>query len=480
MSVPEQRMSPEERLIERVTDFFYDPLEFVMWVMPWGVEGTRLAQSDGPDKWQVEACTIVRDRLLAGERVKIAVGTGHGVGKTAWVAWMIHWFASTRPYPQIVCTANTEQQLNQKTWRELRKWQSMAINGYWFEWSATSYRLKSDPGNHFASAVAWSRERPEAFAGTHERYVLMVFDEASAIADEIWETAEGAMTTAGSMWIATGNLTRNTGRFRECFRRFRKRWDTINVDSRDSSIADPKQIQEWVDDYGLDSDFVRVRVLGKPPKAATTQFISEDVVEKAEQRDIDWTAIPPSVPKLMGVDIARYGDDESKIVIRQGRKMSPKIRTYRGQNLMNLAGYIAEAIVEEQPDTVFVEGTGIGAGVVDRLIQLGFDNVIEVLGGSEPSEGKIYYNARTEMWARMRKWLEGADIPENQDLHHDLIAVEYGFMNKKQLLQVEPQEKMKERGLDSPDTADALRATFYQAVPMKRELEGLMSEPEVV
>lgn len=470
----------EERLIERVTDFFFDPYRWVLWCYPWGVSGTRLAQSDGPDKWQADALMRIRDHLLAGERVRVAVGTGHGVGKTSWVGWMMHWFASTRPYPQIVCTANTEQQLSQKTWRELKKWQGLAINGHWFDWSATSYRLKSDPGEHFAAAVPWSKEKPEAFAGTHEKYVLMVFDEASSIPDEIWETAEGAMTTPGSMWLATGNLTRATGRFRECFRKHRKRWDTINVDARDSRIADQQQIREWIEDYGLESDFVRVRVLGKPPKAASTQFISEAVVEKAEEREIKFSEIPPSVPKLMGVDVARYGDDDSVIVNRHGRKMSPKIRRYHGQNLMNLAGYIAEAINEERPDTVFVDGTGIGAGVVDRLIQLGFDNIVEVLGGADPSEKKIYYNARTEMWARMRKWLEGADIPEDQDLHHDLIAPEYGFLNRKQLLQLEPKEKMKERGLPSPDTGDALACTFFQLVPIKREIEGQLSEPEVV
>src|SRR5207342_2270793 len=129
-------------------------------------------------------------------------------------------------------------------------------------------------------AVPWRADRPEAFAGTHEQHVLILMDEASAIADLIWETTEGAMTTPGALWLAFGNPTRSSGRFKECFAggRFAHRWQTTQVDSRTAKMADQAQIEQWLTDYGEDSDFVRVRVKGLFPRQAVGQFIGEDLI----------------------------------------------------------------------------------------------------------------------------------------------------------------------------------------------------------
>jgi len=139
--------------------------------------------------------------------------------KTALVAWLIYWFISTRPHPQIVVTSNTKSQLETKTWRELAKWHKLAINSHWFEWTATKFYYKQHPETWFAAAIPWSKERSEAFAGTHEQHVLVIFDEASLVDDSIWETTEGAMTQPGAFWCVFGNPTRNTGRFSECFKK---------------------------------------------------------------------------------------------------------------------------------------------------------------------------------------------------------------------------------------------------------------------
>src|SRR5690606_9376862 len=166
--------------------------------------------------------------------------------------------------------------------------------------------------------IPWSERSVEAFAGLHNKgkRVFVAFDEASAIPDVIWETTEGALTDEGTqiIWLVFGNPTRNTGRFRECFRRFAARWKTFQVDSRQVSITNKDQISKWIEDYGEDSDFVRVRVRGTFPRAGSVQFISSELVSEAARREVH---VHIHDPLIIGVDVARFGDDASVIYIRK-------------------------------------------------------------------------------------------------------------------------------------------------------------------
>lgn len=480
-------------LVEAIAEFYDNPLDFVCFVFPWGEEGTALHDQEGPDVWQATVLAkigeLIRERAMEpGEAIRLAVASGHGIGKSALVAWIILWFMATRDNPQVVVTANTASQLTGKTWRELAKWHRLAINSSWFQWTATKFYYKGAPDTWFATAQPWTKERAEAFAGTHDKHVLMLFDEASAIADEIWEVAEGAMTTQGAMWICFGNPTRNTGRFRECWRRFRHRWFTLQVDSREAKMAHKPQLKAWVDDYGEDSDFVRVRVKGEFPRAATTQFISEDDVDRAfarfrqmteakRQRGIGHNSAafelePDDVlnrfaPLILSVDVARFGDDESVIGWRRGNLFRVRSR-HRGLDTVALVAQVALAIQDLQPDAVFVDEAGLGAGVVDQLRALGFD-VIGVNGAHKALDERAYYNRRAEMWGLMRLWLrkEGAIEPEQQ-LKDDLMSPEFGFARDNSV-QLETKDDMKARGLPSPDIADCLSMTFYLPVAPKQD-----------
>jgi hypothetical protein len=402
-----------------------------------------------PDKWQELALNAIAN----GDR--LAVASGHGVGKTALTSWLIHWFMATRPNPQVVVTANTKNQLDSKTWRELAKWNQRAINGKWFTHSATRFALKESPDTWFASAIPWTEQNSEAFAGTHEEHVLNLFDEASSIPDVIWDVVEGSMTTAGAKWAVFGNPTRNTGRFRECWGRFRHRWHTMQVDSRSAKQADKAQIEAWIADYGLDSDFVKVRVLGEFPSQSANQFISGADVDAccaytAEGHD--------ALPKILSADIARFGDDRSVIAKRQGRKVHP-LMAWRGLDLMKSADRIAEEIDRFHPDATVIDETGIGSGVVDRLRQMGYD-VFGFNGGAAAQDKETYRNKRAEVWGLMRDGLRGRiDLPEDEELKQDLIGPEYGFTPTQQLL-LERKEDMKKRGLASPDKGDALAMTW--------------------
>jgi hypothetical protein len=468
-----------------IGSFYNDPLGFVWAVFPWGEKGSLLEREEGPDAWQTAVLDTLGQQLreradhpeaAVSAAIRLAVASGHGIGKTALVAWIILWFVSTRPTPQIVVTANTDTQLRTKTWRELSKWHELAIHRSWFQWTATQFKFRADPTKWYATATPWSENNATAFAGTHERHVLLLFDEASEIADVIWETAEGAQTTAGAgntiIWAAFGNPTQNTGRFRECWRKFRKRWITLNVDSRTARKANKQLIEEWRQDYGEDSDFFKVRVRGEFPAQGPTQFIGSDLVDAAIKRKFEDGWIAPTTPKLMGVDVARQGDDSSVIVRRWGPQMMPDIKRYRIPDLMQIASRVAEQINLWKPDTCFIDAVGMGAGVYDRLVQLGYaDVVVPAHGGDmkEVLEPNIYYNPRIEWWARMREWLKTASIPDDRELFEDLIGPQYSY-DLRMKMRLERKEDMKARGVPSPDcfVAGTLIETPHGPIPIER------------
>ena len=456
--------------LQCLQDTRWDPLGFVRWAFPWG-EGA-LAGHDGPEAWQADILREVGDKLRAGKGpVRIAVASGHGVGKSALVAWLMLWATATVPSTRGVVTANTETQLRTKTWAELGKWHGLVTTHDFDDLGATrlASRLPVPEGAGRIDLVPWSATSPEAFAGLHNKgsRILLVFDEASAIADPIWETAEGALTDAGTeiVWVAFGNPTRSAGRFFECFNRFRGRWTGRQVDSRTVSLTDKAQLAQWVADYGEDSDFVRTRVRGQFPKVGSMQFIEPGLVEAAMARPVDPLA-GRDRPLVMGVDVARFGNDRSVIVLRKGRDArSWPMEKHQGLDLMQLAARVAERAAAERVAAVFVDETGVGAGVVDRLRQLGVPFVFGInFAGASARFGAdgakpLYANKRAEMWGNLREWLVDASLPDDPELRADLTGVEYGY-NGKGEIQLEKKEDMKKRGLASPDIGDALALTF--------------------
>ena len=461
----------QSRLIDLAVECMDDPLKFVYVAFPWGKDGTLLAHEDGPDDWQAEVLESIRRHMdvSLAEALRDATASGHGVGKSALCAWIILWFMTTRPHPQVICTANTLPQLQTKTWRELAKWHRLSLWADQYKWTATKFYHVEYPETWFASAIPWSVDKPEAFAGTHEKHVLILYDEASAIPDIIWETTEGAMTTPGAMWFVFGNPTRNTGRFRDCFpgRRFAHRWTTRQVDSRTAKMADRGQLDEWVGDYGEDSDFVRVRVRGVFPRTSALQFIGEALVETAKRRAPERHE---HLALVLGVDVARFGDDQSVILGRQGSVILYR-QTYRDLDTMQFASLVADAIDTLGPQVVFIDIIGIGSGVFDRLKQLGYGKVlIAVNAGEVAADERRYANKRAEMWDRMRAWIKetGCLPPDAEGLAADLQGPEYGY-DIRERIQLERKKDMKKRGLASPDEADALAMTFALPVRVREE-----------
>ena len=456
MSKP-QYSERDQQIIRDIAPYWCDPLAYVKYIFPWGQSGTQLADAEGPDKWQAEVLRDLGKQVASGGSPRIAISAGNGPGKTALLAWIVHWFIATHTFPQITVTAGTQTQLTLRTWRELAKWNNLALNGHWFDHTATKFINRAHPDLWFAGAVPWSANNPDAFAGMHEKNVLLLFDEASAIDDIIYRTAAGAMTTKGAIWIVAGNPTRHEGEFFSCFHEQAHRWTRYIVDSRAARMADTQQLQQWIDDYGIDSDFVRVHVLGEFPRATTTQLIGFDLVRRAlDYQSLGWDL----QPRVVGVDVARFGMDKTVFILRQGRKVH-WIRKYSELDTMEIADKAVEIFDMEFIDAMVVDETGIGAGVVDRLRQLGYGNKLFPFNSSgRPNDPVQFANKRAETWCVLRDALkEGLAIPRDEDLIGDLTINEYKFQKNGALI-LTSKDELKRRGIRSPDCGDSLAMTY--------------------
>lgn len=461
----------QDYLERKCVEYADYPDRWVKWAVSWG-EG-ELKDCDGPDEWQNKVLCEIRDYCLALKRgenpgpLQIAVASGHGVGKSVLVALIIDWFLSCRANPQVVVTANTETQLTTKTWRTVARWLSNLINADWFNWTATKLALKEQPESSYASAVPWSENNPDAFAGTHDKNVLVIFDEASKIHDIIWEKVDGAMSTRGAMWLCFGNPTRSTGRFYDCFHKYKKFWRTFQIDARTSKFADPKYIERYLEQFGEDSDRTRYQIYGQFPRASSRQLIPTEAVQKAMEHEMDPEAWQ-YLPRVLGCDIARFGDCNTVLIERQGRKVYPP-EVLPKMDLMATADAIASKIRTGHYMTVFVDGSGLGAGVVDRLRQLGFQ-VVDVNGGNA-SLNPRYLNKRAEMWSEMAEFIIGlCELPKDQRLKDELTCVEYGHTDKGRLRLDRKEDILDTHGF-SPDRADALALTFAYPVG-EEDFEG--------
>ena len=469
-------MEKHDELFEALGALTHDPLAFVYFAYPWGEPGTPLEDMEGPDEWQIQILKDIGEQLKKGKdlqtAIQEAVASGHGIGKSALISWLIHFAISTHENTRGVVTANTEGQLRTKTWPELSKWHNMFIAKDLFTYTATAI-FSSDKDYEKTwriDAIPWSKNSPESFAGLHNQgnRILVLFDEASAIDDVIWEVTEGALTDANTeiIWCAFGNPTRNSGRFRECFRKYRKFWNTYQIDSRTVKISNKAKIEEWLEAYGEDSDFFKVRVRGVFPSASDLQFISTEIADKA-QKQVYKPGQFEHLPVIIGVDPAWTGSDSLEIVMRQGYYMKSLASIPKNDDDWRMAQLIAQFEDEYKADAVFID-MGYGTGIYSIGKQLGRKWRLIEFGGK--SNDPVYLNMRAYMWGQMKEWLrEGGSIPPNdQGLYDDIVGPE-AIIDKNGHIQLESKKDMKDRGLPSPNKGDALALTFAARVVKKSE-----------
>lgn len=465
-----------EALADYLADCAGDPELFVKLSFPWGEAGTALENKQGPEPWQLEVLREIRDGLKTPQQaIQEAVASGHGIGKSALVSWLILWGVGTHEDTRGVVTANTEPQLRTKTWPELAKWYQMWIAKDLFIFTATSI-YAAEPGHDKTwriDAIPWSVANTEAFAGLHNQgnRILIIFDEASAIDNLIWEVTEGALTDADTeiIWCCFGNPTRNSGRFYDCFHKHRELWQTRQVDSRSVSFANKKQIEQWRQTYGEDSDFFKVRVKGEFPSASDKQFISTLLVDEARRRLLKKSQFD-FAPVILGVDPAWTGGDATAIYLRQGLFCKRLLKIAKNDNDLYIAGMLARFEDEYHADAVFID-IGYGTGIKSAGDAWNRNWTLIAFGGK--SNRPDCRNKRAEMWANGRDWLiKGGVLPyDDQELADDLTGPEV-LPTDDGKIQLESKESMKKRGVPSPNCADALMLTFAQPVLSRRQQEA--------
>ena len=428
-----------------------DPVAFVEDV--WG-EYKREGDERLTDEWQRELLT----KLLTEDRV--SVRSGHGVGKTSALSWVMIWWMLFRDEPRIACTAPTSHQLNDALWGEVAKWHKKMPIALQSELEVKAERIeaKRNPREFYAVARTARKEQPEAFQGFHAGDMLFIADEASGVDDIIFEVGEGAMSTKGAKTILTGNPTRTSGYFFDSHNRMRSTWYTIRVSCEEAKMVDPNYAIRMAKRYGTDSNIYRVRVLGDFPLFDDDSVIPLDFAESAVDRDVK----PTTKRVVWGVDVARFGDDESALAKRQGNIQLGKVRTWKGKDLMQTAGLIVDEYRESEnkPDLILVDSIGLGAGVVDRLKEQGLP--VRGINVAESSATKEkFMRLRDELWWKSREWLQEKDcrLEDDADLIGELTSPKYSFTSSGKVL-VESKIEMKKRGVPSPNCADAWNLTF--------------------
>jgi len=398
-----------------------------------------------------------KDILIALQNnSEVAVRSCNASGKTFTAARVVHWWLMGFPFSIVITTAPTWRQVKEILWREIRD----AIAGKLFYRPDSILETKINIDNRWF-ALGLSTDQPDQFQGFHSPHLLVIVDEASGVDDVIFEAIDGLKP---NKILLIGNPLRNTGRFAKAFKDPRvtkihiSAFDTPNVKA--GRIVIPglitiEDIEKFKQRYGENSDVYRVRVLGEFPKAEAESLISIDDVAKAMTREVQ---VLPQWEKKLGVDIARYGTDRTVFIVRQMKKVLRK-EVFTQQETMAIAGLVIKIAKEERvkPENIFLDETGLGAGVVDRLREENWNvNGVNVASSAEDEEH--YANLRAELGWKVKEWLKTAQLLKDDDFY-EMVNIRYKFNSKGQLL-LESKEDMKKRGLPSPDVADALMLTF--------------------
>lgn len=425
----------------------------------WFIE--NVLRVDQIEPWQREEL----EALDRGE-TKLSIRSGHGVGKTCFCAWTALHFLLFRDDVKVIVTSPSAKQMSDGLIPEIQKWIARLPKWMSSQLEITSERLTRKPNNknNFISFRTARKENPEALAGVHAQSVLIIVDEASGVDEVIYETGQGALSTVGSIAILIGNPTKPSGFFYKTHNELSDLWRTRKVSCMESSRVSEDYIKSQERTYGRDSREFKVRVLGEFPDSGENAVIPRRYVESAIGRDI----ISPNGGVVWGIDPGRGGDPTG--FVSRNPKVLLELEEYRLDDSMRLVGVIKHrwdtTPSRYRPKEIFVDAIGLGGPIADRLSELGLPiipvNVSEVAAMSDR-----YVRLRDELWYETRHWFETMDVaiplkeanPYVEKLVHELASVESDYMSNGKL-QVESKEKMKKRGLKSPNLADALCLTF--------------------
>lgn len=418
-----------------------------------------------PTEQQWEASReIVRKR-------RVSIRSGHGTGKSTFMAWAVLWFLTCYFPAKVPCTAPTGHQLSDVLWSEIAKWHRKMGERFpaladAFERSSEQFYMKAAPEESFAVARTSRPERPEALQGFHSEHILFLIDEASGVADNVFEVAEGALSTDGAFVLMAANPTRQSGYFFDSHHKMRGAWAALHWDGEASPNVSRTYVANMEKKYGRQSPVFKVRVKGDFVDAPDG-VISLELCEAAKRREV---ALNAAAPVVWGVDVARFGDDSSALAKRKGNHQLEPVKEWWGKDTMQLSGLIKaewDATPHNlRPAAINVDVIGIGAGVVDRLKELNLPvvgvNVAESPAVNDKAD-RQFNRLRDELWWKSREWLEAMDcrLCDDDETVAELTVPTYSVLSNG-LIKVEGKDEMKKRGVKSPNRADAWNLTFAE------------------
>ena len=446
-----------------------------------------------PDRWQADLAR----KFQTGQHRRMAIASGHGVGKTCFDAWVAIWFLLTRFPCKIPITAPSQGTLQDGLFAEIKLWIGKMPRALRDLVEVTSDRvvLKAAPERAFLTVRTARADKPDALQGIHADYVLMIVDEPTGVADAIFESAQGSLAGPARYMLMTGNPVYASGYFYESITTNKDTtWDVTTVSCYDAQRVPPEYIEEMAALYGEESNVFRVRVLGLPPKGDDDTIIPLHLIQAAFERDIAPSA---AAPIEWGLDVARLGANQAALVRRQGPRLLGPPTRYTNSDLMQLTGRVAAEYQglppDSQPAAIYVDAIGMGAGVVDRLRELGLP-VIGINVSESQALNPTHFNLKSELWWRARAWFAGlmCQMDPEDNLVKALSVVRIDHHSTGKLL-VESKDKLARRlksRLPAMDAADAFVLTFagtaatamlgrakrklLRGGPLKRNLGGIV------
>lgn len=433
-----------------------------------------------PDPWQ--------DELLKAfpHHQRIAMKASKGVGKTAAEAWLGWNFLLTRPQPKIAATSISADNLADNLWTEMAYWQGKSkLLTEMFTWTKTRIEHKQFPETWWMSARTWAKsadrnQQSQTLAGLHADYMLFLLDESGSMPDAIMASAEAALATCIEGHIVqAGNPTHLEGPLYRACTSERRLWHVVEIngdpdDPMRSSRVSIEWAREQIEKYGKDNPFILINVFGQFPPSSLNVLIGPDEVTDAMRRHYTEYDIQGS-PRILGVDVARFGDDKSVIFPRQGVVAFQPL-TYRNLRAHEGAGAVARKISDWNVDATFIDDTGgYGAGWIDALLQLKHTPIGIPFSGA--ASNRKYHNKRTEMYFECVEWIKRGgqlpprDVEGSAELIAALTQTTYTFRGDAMLL--EPKDLIKSRLGFSPDHADALALTWAHPVQRRDAVLGM-------
>lgn len=438
-----------------------------------------------------------QDELMSAVAVghrRVSMRSGRRVGKTTALVWLSMWWEMCFPDAKTIVTAPASAQLKDAYIPEFKKWSQRLPDDIRPCWNLLSERFefRVDEAQGFENFITIRTARadsPESLHGINAPHSLVLMDEASGIADDHFQAVSGSLGAEHASLVLTSNPSRQSGFFYETHHALKDRWYTMHVNSEDVNAVS----RDWIEDmrlfYGVESDGYRVHVLGEFPTGEANVVIPIDLIDAAIEREVGEEWQPDDI--VWGVDPARFGDDKTALCKRRGRVVPEPVRLFSQFDLMEITGFVKSAWDEtpphERPFEIMVESNGPGAGVADRLRELGLPardvNVSEL----SPFKGGNYYRLRDELWFQGRQWLAAMDssLPRDSVLATELASVTYGYASDGKL-KVASKDELKRLGLKSPNAADSFILTFAGSAavalhgrrprtrPRKRRIRGIV------